>query len=85
MANATKPATQPHPDQVSKGSIQHGSGRNIFGTDIWLDLVANGTPVNGVAGTGAGWADIGSTLVDSTTGIWYSNTNTKASPTWTAF
>ncbi len=89
MANATNFLTgnSPHPNQISKGAIQHGSGRNIVGTDIWLDLIANGAPVNGVApnGTGAGWADIGSTLLDSTTGIWYSNTNTKASPTWTAF
>lgn len=82
---ATNLTAQPHPDMLSKGAVQHGSGRNIFGTDIWLDLVANGSPVNGVAGTGFGWADIGSTLVNSTTGTWYSNTGTKASPTWTAF
>lgn len=85
MAAATKPVTRPHPDTLSKGPIQHGSGRNIVGTDIWLDLVANGAPVNGVAGTGAGWAGIGSTILDSTTGKWYSNTNTMASPTWSVF
>lgn len=85
MAAATKPAHSPHPDQLSKGAVQHGSGRNIFGTDIWLDLVADGVPVDGVSGTGAGWADKGSTAVDATTGKWYANTGTKASPTWTIF
>ena len=85
MANATNLKTRPHPDQLSKGAVQHGSGRNIVGTDIWLDLVANGAPVDGVNGTGAGWAGKGSTLVDSTSGIWYSNTNTMLSPTWSAF
>ena len=83
MANATNLVTRPHPDQLTKGSVQHGAGRNIMGTDIWLDLVANGTPVNGTSGTGAGWAGKGSTLLDSTTGKWYTNTNTTASPTWT--
>lgn len=85
MANATNLKTSPHPDQLSKGSIQSGMGHNIVGTDIWLNLVANGAPVNGTSGTGAGWAGKGSTLVDSTSGLWYSNTNTTASPTWTAF
>ncbi len=89
MANATNylAGESPHPDQLSKGPVQHGSGRNIVGTDIWLDLIFNGTPVNGVVhtGTGAGWADRGSTGVDKTTGTWYSNTGTKASPIWTAF
>lgn len=89
MANATNYLTgkSPHPDQQSKGSVQHGAGVNIVGTDIWLDLVFNGAPVNGIVGTGtaAGWADKGSTGVDKTSGLWYSNTGTKASPVWTAF
>lgn len=84
MANATNLKTRPHPYEVSKGPIQ-GGAYNLFGSDIWLNLAANGAPVNGVNGTGAGWAGKGSTLVDSTSGIWYSNTNTMASPTWTAF
>lgn len=89
MANATNYLTgeSPHPDQLSKGSVQHGSGVNIMGTDVWLGLRFNGAPVNGVVktGTAAGWADIGSTGFDATTGIWYSNKGTKASPVWAAF
>lgn len=42
-----------------------------------------GAPVDGVAGTGAGFAGPGSLYVRTSNGIWYSNTNTKASPTWT--
>lgn len=38
-------------------------------------------PTNAV--TGAGMMGKGSMIVDLSTGIWYSNTNTKASPTWT--
>lgn len=83
MVNATNLTNEPHPYEVSKGAIQQGSGTNIFGTQIWLNLIANGAPVNSV--TGAGWAGVGSTLVDSTTGTWYSNTGTTAAPTWTAF
>ncbi len=83
MANATNLVTRPHPDQLSKGAVQHGSGRNIVGTDIWLDLMANGTPVSGTSGTGKGWAGTGSTLLDTVAAKWYVNTNTMASPTWT--
>lgn len=43
-----------------------------------------GAPVDGVAGTGAGFAGRGSLLVDYTNGTLYQNTGTKASPTWMA-
>lgn len=81
MANATNYVKSPHPNTVSKGSIQ-GREYNIAGSDVWLNLVFNGVPT---AAAGAGWADIGSTGFDKTTGIWYSNKGTKAAPTWTAF
>ena len=44
----------------------------------------SGAPVNGGAGTGAGFAGPGSLYIDrtTTTGKVYINTNTVASPTW---
>lgn len=45
-------------------------------------LSGSGVPVDGVSGTGAGFAGTGSLYV-RTTGVLYINTNTKASPTWT--
>lgn len=81
MANATNLVKSPHPDTLSKGPVQ-GGAYNIATTDIWLNLVANGQPTNA---QGAGWADIGSTLVDHTTGKWYSNRGTKAVPNWVEF
>lgn len=42
------------------------------------------TPVNGGSGTGAGVAAKGSLYIAQDTGQAYTNTNTKASPTWTA-
>lgn len=49
----------------------------------WLE--GSGAPTNGGAGTGATFAEKGSLYIDYTNGILYQNTNTKASPTWTAF
>lgn len=82
MSNATSPATQPHPYVVSKGPASAKWLQIDPGNDIWL-FSANGVPQAGTSGTGAGWAGIGSLCVDSTTGKWYTNTGTKASPTWT--
>lgn len=44
-----------------------------------------GAPANGTAGTGthAGYAPKGALLIDTTNGILYINTGTKASVTWT--
>lgn len=41
-----------------------------------------GVPVDGGAGTGAGFAQIGSLYLDRTNGNGYLNAGTKASPTW---
>lgn len=43
-----------------------------------------GAPTNGTNGTLAGIAQPGSLLIDTTNKTFYQNTNTKASPTWTA-
>lgn len=47
-------------------------------------LPFNGTPVNGTSGTFAGKAGLGAALIDYSTGTWYVNTGTKASPIWNA-
>jgi len=45
-------------------------------------LQLGGVPVDGVSGTGAGFAGPGSICVDYTNANLYVNANTKASPTW---
>jgi hypothetical protein len=53
--------------------------------DVILPVATNaGAPTSGTSGTLAGIADIGSLLIDNTNGVLYQNTNTIASPTWTA-
>jgi hypothetical protein len=47
-------------------------------------LTNPGAPVNGVAGTFAGQAGTGSTLIDYTNGVAYINVGTLASPIWAA-
>lgn len=42
-----------------------------------------GAPTNGTSGTYAGYASIGSLLIDTVGGGLYQNTGTVASPTWT--
>lgn len=49
--------------------------------DVCMFSIA-GAPVDGVSGTGAGFAGPGSLVVRRDTGKWYTNGNTKASPTW---
>jgi hypothetical protein len=44
-----------------------------------------GAPTNGTSGTFAAIARKGDLLIDYTNGSLYQNTNTLASPTWTAF
>mgnify|MGYP001607314335 CR=1 FL=1 len=61
---------------------------NFANADIRLsnDVVVKpgtGAPADGVSGTGAGFAGPGSLYVNISDGKWYTNTNTKASPTWT--
>ncbi len=46
-------------------------------------LSAPGAPTDGVSGTGAGFANIGSLYINVTNGDHYRNTGTQASPTWT--
>lgn len=65
----------------TKGAIAADSGF-MLAPGVWLFAKA-GVPTAGVAGDGAGWADVGSLCTDSTNGKLYINTNTKASPTWT--
>ncbi len=50
-----------------------------------LPVVFPGTPVNGTSGTGAGRCGTGTPLIDTTTGVLYMNTGTKASPVWQQF
>ena len=61
------------------------SGGNKIDGALSRDRVlrGSGAPTDGAAGTGAGDADPGSLYIDSTNGVVYQNTNTKASPTWT--
>lgn len=72
----------PPPNVVSQGATAHNFLR-LFG-DVWM-IGAATTPTDGVAGTGdgAGWAGVGSIYIDSNAGEIYTNTGTKASPTWT--
>jgi len=65
----------------TKGGVMADSGVYL-GNDIWAFSIT-GAPSNGASGTGAGITGPGS-ICASTTGQSYTNTNTKASPTWTA-
>lgn len=56
--------------------------RDKANQDVW-DLVGSGAPTSGTSGTGVHLAGPGSTYTDTASGLIYSNTNTKASPTWT--
>ncbi len=70
----------PPPNMVSQGAVSVNFMR-LFG-DVWL-FGAAVAPTNGTSGDGAGWAGKGSMYLDSNAGEIYTNTNTKASPTWT--
>jgi hypothetical protein len=68
---------------VNKITDATGSvGRLVIDTNV-LFFSAAGAPVDGVSGSGAGVAGIGSLYVNSSNGDHYRNTNTQASPTWT--
>ena len=67
------------------------TGGNVMpGPETWASregyglFVNAGAPTNGVSGTLAGTAEKGALLIDSSAGTLYQNTNSKASPTWTA-
>lgn len=59
---------------IQGGTVIEGSQKRT-----WYNA---GAPTNGTSGTLAGIADKGDLLSDTTNGILYQNTNTKASPTW---
>lgn len=52
-------------------------------SDVVIMPPRSGAPTDGTSGTGAGFAGPGSMYVNIANGKWYTNTNTKASPTWT--
>lgn len=66
---------------ITKGAIGSKAGL-MFGDGVWLFATAT-TPSDGTTGDGAGWAGKGSICVALDAGEIYTNTNTKASPTWT--
>lgn len=74
---------QPAVNYVTKGADAVGGGARLLdnANSVW-ELMAKGTPVDGAAGTGGGWAGIGSTYRDLTAGKLYINGGTKASPAW---
>jgi hypothetical protein len=65
-------------------AIIPSSGATVIGNAVRIYTNA-GAPTNGTSGTYAGIAGKGSILVDTTNATAYQNTNTLASPTWSAF
>lgn len=74
-------ATNRRPAALTKGASGSKSGV-MFGNGVWLFTTAT-TPADGTSGDGAAWAGKGSICVALDTGEMYTNTGTKASPTWT--
>lgn len=58
------------------------SGGNVIPGAHSRIIAIAGAPTSGAAGTGAGSAQPGALLVDTTNGDLYINTNTSASPSW---
>lgn len=77
----------PLPAYKRKGALRRAlidaTTFNLAGLAATVTLTKAGAPTNGTNGTGAGIANPGQLLVDTTTGILYQNTGTQASPTWT--
>lgn len=67
--------------QATKGATGSKSGI-MFGPEQYL-LTAPGALTDGTSGDGAGWAGKGSMITRTDNGELYTNTGTKASPTWT--
>lgn len=65
--------------------IQGGTILGSGGLAHWemKPIAFSGVPTSGGSGTGVGIAEKGQLLVNTLTGIWYTNTGTLASPTWT--
>lgn len=76
---------QPPYNQVSKGAAGFKFALLDPEAETWL-FTTQAAPVNGVAGDGAGWAGTGSLLLRTDAGNagLFINSNTRASPTWTA-
>lgn len=74
---------QPPVNVHTKGGTGAGSGAILLDMQngVWW-LMAEGTPVDGTSGTGAGWAGIGSKYTDLTAGKEYINGGTASSPSW---
>src|SRR5229473_1694125 len=68
---------------IYKGGAPFFKPNLRFPNAVLVPLQGAGAPTNGTSGTGAGKAGVGSLYIDTTAGVWYTNTNTKASPTWT--
>jgi hypothetical protein len=62
-------------------SMQNAA-RSRVDNDVF-HYAASGAPSDGTSGTGVGVLGPGSTYTDSSTGTWYINVGTKASPVWT--
>lgn len=69
---------------INRGPGAYWNHHLRFKNSVCMPLVGSGAPTNGTSGTGHGKAGPGSLYIDYATGTWYVNTNTKASPTWTA-
>lgn len=63
------------------GMVLNAKGVDVPAASVWTKA---GAPTNGAAGTYFGTALPGDLLVDTTNKVLYQNTNTSASPTWTA-
>lgn len=74
-------ATKARPAELTKGFGGSKAGV-VFGDGLYLFSTAT-TPSDGASGDGAGWAGKGSICIAEDTGELYTNTGTKASPTWT--
>lgn len=60
------------------------TGKNVRrGSGLGTPLRHPGAPVNGTSGTFAGIAAKGARLIDTTNAVFYINTGTLLSPTWT--
>lgn len=83
MTATTSFITQPPPNQVSKGPISAQAIMMNNDLGVWF-MAAEGTPVDGVAGTGTGggWAAPGSMYIDTVGANAYLNAGTKLSPVW---
>lgn len=70
------PISSPGIAMEERGAAFIGVGIHL-GHDVWIITHA------GVPTGGDGWAGVGSLAIDRTNGELYTNTGTKASPTWT--